>query len=101
MSTPAASMSLNRRDMSQPPARKRPVGASRDLEHGEVVVNALQPRPDFRRLLAHQAMVSSERMWACTSMTRPVVMRASSGAGMLASERDRVAVAARIGSRRS
>src|SRR5262245_33819115 len=34
---------------------KRPIGASRDLEYSEVVVNALQPRPDFRRLLSHQA----------------------------------------------
>src|SRR5262249_53628699 len=34
---------------------KRPISGARDLEHGKVVVNRLQPRSDLRRLFAHQA----------------------------------------------
>jgi hypothetical protein len=44
--------------------RKRPITASRDLEHSEVVVDAFQPAPTFGASFCIRLMVSTERMWA-------------------------------------
>jgi hypothetical protein len=35
-------------------ARKRPIRVSGDLEHGKIIIDALQVRADLGRLLAHQ-----------------------------------------------